>query len=66
MNQLEGLKCIEGESNMDNEEALVLKQSIYGQLRDVLIVRMGFEFFYRSMPFEQESRYRHTCYMSLY
>ena len=37
MKQAEGLKYMEGENNMRNEEALVLKQSIYGLLQAITI-----------------------------
>ena len=53
MKQPEGLKYMENENNMNDDDALVLKQSIYGlvqaarqffkKLRDVLIEKMGFE-----------------------
>ena len=53
MKQPQGLKYMENESNINNEDVLVLKQSIYGlvqaarqffkKLRDVLIEKMGFE-----------------------
>ena len=55
MKQPEGLKYMENENSIDNEDALVLKQSIYDlvqaarqffkKLRDVLIEKMGFEKF---------------------
>ena len=53
MKQSESIKFIKGENNMNNEEVLVRKQSVYGsvqaaiqyfkKLRDVLIENMGFE-----------------------
>ena len=53
MKQPEGLKYMENENNMNDDDALVLKQSIYGlvqaarkffkKLRDTLIEKMGLE-----------------------